>query len=153
MNNDLQLSPEELKVYEVIKRETKASGGIKQTQIRKHPELRDIDPKRITQIIRKLAKLNLIERTLLDEGGKRSYLLMSKEEGYKEIPTAKDEADRNMQLTTTSVLMKQIDVDLLDIPCIKCKHLFECGVGRSYDPLRCPLMTSFVLEKSGTNIK
>jgi DNA-binding MarR family transcriptional regulator len=154
MDSEFELSSEETRVYEIIKRETKASGGIKQTQIRKHSELRDLDPKKITQIVRKLTKMNLVDRILVNEGGKRHYLLIAKEEkeeSAQNMVTKPNESILAEPIATTSTApsITDIDVNLLDIPCMKCKHVFECGIGRPYDPLRCPLITQFILEKSG----
>ncbi|MEM4788638.1 MAG: hypothetical protein QXV06_02455 [Ignisphaera sp.] len=147
MNNQYKLSPEELRVYNIIKRETKNSKGIKQTTLRKHPELKDIESKRITEIIRKLIKLNLVERVLVNDGGRNSYVLVTKEVIQNQYDTL--EGDRSSSTSNSIVSKLDVFTLLTDIPCIKCRHIFECGVGRTHDPLHCPLIAYFILEKSG----
>ncbi|MEM1525705.1 MAG: hypothetical protein QW775_04345 [Ignisphaera sp.] len=148
MSNQYKLSPEELRVYEIIKRETKNSKGIKQTVLRKHPELKDIGSKKITEIIRKLIKLNLVERVLVNDGGKNSYILVTKEIMQDQYDTLEEDT---LVTAINSVISKKVDIFMLltDIPCIKCRHIFECSIGRAHDPLHCSLITYFILEKSG----
>jgi DNA-binding MarR family transcriptional regulator len=155
MEGSSQLTPEETRVYEVIKRETKSSGGIKQSQIKKHPELRDIDPRKITEIVKKLKKLNLVKRKLINEGGKRCYLLVAEgeEKMQQSIVTEPSNTSSSTEIVTTTPVTftsPSLDIEILDIPCMRCKHVFGCGIGRTYDPLHCPLITQFILEGSGT---
>lgn len=147
MSDQHKLSPEELRIYEIIKRETKNSKGIKQTILRKHPELKDIEPKRITEIIRKLIKLNLVERILVSDGGRNSYVLVTKEVNQNQYDTLEE----GKSMLTPNSIVSKVDIFTLltDIPCIRCRHIFECGVGRAHDPLHCPLIAYFILEKSG----
>lgn len=140
MSNGLQLSLEERKVYDVIKRETMNTGGIKQTLLKKHPDLRDIDPKKISQITKKLIKLNIIKRTVIENGNKRVYMLIAKD------------SPENLDIEkpiTTSYNTNGLHQILLDIPCIKCRHLFLCSAKHAYNPLRCSLIAYFILERSG----
>uniref|UniRef100_A0A7C2ZRN0 MarR family transcriptional regulator n=1 Tax=Ignisphaera aggregans TaxID=334771 RepID=A0A7C2ZRN0_9CREN len=75
MTSEPKLTPEEQRVYDLIKRETKSSGGIKQVLVRRHLELKDIDPKVVTQIVRKLIDMGLVEREVVNNGDKR-YLCL-----------------------------------------------------------------------------
>lgn len=140
MNDDHNLSPEELLVYKVIKHETDRAGGIKQISLKNHPELKGVEPKKIPQIVRKLIKMNLVSRTLIEEGGGRFYILKARELINPE------NSNTNSSTRQTTDLFASL---LTDIPCIRCQHLFLCGLSHTYSPLRCPHITYFILEKSG----
>lgn len=146
MGNKPQLTAEELKVYEIIKRETTASGGIKQTSIRRHPELRNLDSKRVTQIIKKLIDMNIVERTLVNDGARRFYVLVAKDL-EQDSDTIIQEANKYEVADTQS--WDKACMILLDIPCIKCRYLPICGISNTHDPLRCSSIAYFILEKSG----
>jgi len=144
MTSEPKLTPEEQRVYDLIKRETKSSGGIKQVLVRRHLELKDIDPKVVTQIVRKLIDMGLVEREVVNNGDKRYYVLR-----VKEAPSASNGVSENAALPHSRDSSGLSDSILLDIPCIKCRNLTTCGMGYAHDPLRCPLIAYFILEKSG----
>lgn len=145
MSDKSQLSTEELKVYEVIRRETLTSGGIKQTSVKKHPELKNLDPRKITQIVKKLMDMNVVERVLVNDGGRRFYVLVAKD---VKQDSSNIQVEDEYGITNTHNLDKACTL-LLDIPCIKCRYLSICGISHTHDPLRCPSIAYFILEKSG----
>ena len=138
------LSSEEQRIYNVIKRETETSGGIKQTLLRRHPELKDLDPKMITQVVRKLIKLNIVERITVRNGSRRAYVLVAK---------SLSQADKGTRKSTDTKLRNEdaqyLESLLLSIPCIRCRYLDICGIKDMYSPLRCPSIAYFILEKAG----
>lgn len=144
MSDKPRLSTEELKIYEIIKRETMTSGGIKQTSVRRHPELKDLDPKKVTQIVRKLIDMDIVERVLVNSGSKRFYLLVAKD--VKQNSDAQEKSDYGVYDTQN---LDRACTLLLDIPCIKCRYLPVCGISHTHDPLRCSSIAYFILEKSG----
>lgn len=145
MSDKSQLSAEELKVYEIIKRETLTSGGIKQISVRKHPELKNLDPKKVTQIVKKLVDMDIVERVLVNNGGRRFYLLVAKD--VKQNSSISIEGESEYKIANTQNL--DASMLLLDIPCIKCRYLPICGISHTHDPLRCSSIAYFILEKSG----
>lgn len=142
MSNPPQLSPEEQKVYNLIKQKTVTSGGIRQTLLRRQSELKGIDPRKITEIVRKLIKLKIVERIVVKSNGKRTYVLVAKE------ALTGNGTERNVLSLAPQDLIDVRSI-LLDIPCIRCRYLYSCSIGHAHDPLRCPLMAYFMLEKAG----
>ncbi|MEM0371212.1 MAG: hypothetical protein QXG46_00820 [Ignisphaera sp.] len=137
MNDEYKLSYEEKRVYRVIMNETMASGGISQRALKSHPDLKDLESKRITQIIKKLIELNMIKRSVVENNGKRTYILSITNNKTLD----KDTSPHNNSSVNNS--------SFLEIPCIKCRYLFSCSIGHPYDPLRCSILTQFILEKAG----
>lgn len=138
MINEDMLDHDEKKVYEIIVCETSASGGIPQKALKSRPELKDLGGKRINQIVKKLVELKMIKRSVSENNGKRVYVLTA--------ITDSDSGERKNSDMNDSIL--QI-LSLLEVPCIKCRYLFSCGVGHLYDPLKCSTLTQFIIEKSG----
>ncbi|MEM1542230.1 MAG: hypothetical protein QW101_05140 [Ignisphaera sp.] len=135
MTDEYTLSYDEKRVYRVIMNETMASGGISQKALKSHPDLKDFESKRITQIVKKLMELNMIKRSVIENNGKRTYVLR---------------VNSNKTLDEATSLHNGVDtLSLLEIPCIKCRYLFSCSIGHPYDPLRCSVLTQFILEKTG----
>ncbi len=129
MEDSLRLSDEENLVYNVIKQETKASGGILQSRLGEKDELRGIQPRRLSTIVNKLVRAKLVKRIAVDNNGQQTYLLQA--------------INRNEWAEEKQTL----DLDVFTIPCYGCRNLYMCGVGRSYNPLKCPYLTRFLIER------
>ncbi|MEM0026316.1 MAG: hypothetical protein QXT53_00060 [Ignisphaera sp.] len=129
------LSDVEKIVYDVIKKETYNSGGIWQRKLKEVPELRNIKPRTLQHIVKKLIKLKLVKRLKIENNGKTAYFLKAviedtqrKSEGIETLPK-----------------------DLFEIPCITCKYLTVCGIDKVHAPSRCVILSRYLYAKISSN--
>ncbi|MCS7110971.1 MAG: hypothetical protein N3D82_03400 [Ignisphaera sp.] len=130
MESPTHLSDEESLVYNIIKQETRSSGGILQSKLRERAELRDIQPRKLSTIVNKLTRARLVRRVAVDGNGQPSYLLQAVEQ--------RDQVEGE-RVPNQEVLL---------IPCHGCRNLYMCGEGRSYSPLKCPYLTRFLMDRA-----
>ena len=131
------LDENERLVYEIVIRATEANGGIFQVKLKELPELKHLEPQQIAKIVSRLVKKGLIKRRLVNNNGKSMYFLQA----VVLEPAPKLEITKSVSITIP------IDTGLFTaIPCFQCKELFSCGEGNPSTPLKCPLLTSFLLN-------
>ncbi|MEM0005461.1 MAG: hypothetical protein QXJ56_07260 [Ignisphaera sp.] len=134
MESATRLSDEEVLVYNIIKQETRVSGGILQSKLRERDELRSIQSRRLYTIVNKLARANLIKRIAINDNGQTAYLLQA--------------IDQRNQIGEQRISIP--DSEIFAIPCNGCRNLYMCGEGRVYNPLKCPYLTRFLMERAYT---
>jgi len=125
------LSDVEKIVYEVIKRETENSGGIMQRKLKEIQELKNIRPRELQHIVKKLIKMNLVRRLRVSSNGKTSYFLQAV---LKEL--------------TKGELIKISLDDIINIPCLTCKYIAICGTSKLHNPSRCSVLTRYLISKT-----
>ncbi len=135
------LDENERRVYEVILRATKTDGGIFQVKLKELNELKSLEPQQIAKIVSRLVKKGLVKRKLVNNNGKSMYFLQALilEQPKVEVSPS---LSINIPIEMSSVM---------SIPCFRCKELYNCGEASSHSPLRCPLLTSFLINLTKTN--
>lgn len=79
-----------------------------------------------SRLVLRLMRRGLVRREEVTVNGKRTYRVYLVE-------------------TRAARFSPRIDVSsILDIPCVKCPHLNECGLGGFYDPSNCDLFESWL---------
>lgn len=129
------LSDAEKIVYDIIKKETYSSGGIWQRKLKEMPELRNIKPRTLQHIVKKLIKLKLVKRLKIESNGKTAYFLKAVIE------------DAQKESEDIEILSK----DLFEIPCLTCKYLFVCGIDKIHTPSRCVILSRYLFTKISNN--
>jgi DNA-binding MarR family transcriptional regulator len=137
------LSDVEKIVYEVIKRETETNGGVVQRKLKEMQELKDIKPRKLQHIVKKLIKMKLVKRLKVTNNGKTSYFLQAVIALEKEKPIE------------NKILIVRLSIDdIIEIPCLTCKCITICGASKLYNPSKCSLLTKYLISnalKSPTN--
>ncbi|MDK6027850.1 hypothetical protein QPL79_00515 [Ignisphaera sp. 4213-co] len=126
------LSDVERIVYDIIKKETESVGGIWQRKLKEMPELRNIKPRTLQHIVKKLIKLKLVKRIKIENNGKTAYFLKAVTEGDEGANKALD-------------LLQQ---ELFEIPCITCRYLSVCGIDKIHEPSKCIILTKYLFSKA-----
>ena len=102
-------------------------GGLLQSDLWKKLGL---DSREGSRLVLRLTKRGIIRREQVSVNGRRTYKLFLIEDSR---PTAKLEVNVG---------------SILDLPCITCPYIDQCGPGNFYDPATCPLMENWVYHRA-----
>ena len=88
-----------------------------------------LDSREGSRLVLKLTKRGVIRREQVSINGRRTYRLFL--------------VERKRGLDGVVINVSS----LLDIPCLTCPYIDECGEGSFYDPTTCPLMEAWIQSK------
>jgi len=132
----ITLDENERKVYEVILNATKSKGGIFQVKLKELTELKNLEPQQIARIVSRLVRKGLVKRKLVNNNGKSMYFLQA---------VAIEQPKVEISLGLNVCIPISVNT-VINIPCFRCKELFNCSETSSCNPFKCPLLTNFLLN-------
>ncbi|MCX8184446.1 MAG: hypothetical protein RMI56_06180 [Sulfolobales archaeon] len=120
------------KVLELVKELTKKDGGIVQSELWR---ILGIDSREGSKLVARLMRKGLLMREAIVHRGKKTYIL---------------------KYSDTTKVPVSISVSLnpaIEIPCFTCRQISRCSIGGYYDPIRCTLLTKYLLSINIQNLR
>lgn len=92
------------------------------------PKLTKIDVKTITRSIYKLEKIGLVHREPVVNNKRKTYIV--KIDNEKVLKKLEEQGESIFDI-------RELFIQLSEIPCITCPHIYRCYEGGFYDPVHC----------------